>query len=77
MASSTPGTILVDEATGARINVGDVVPDFRGDPHTVLGWIAPHHAGSTGRVIVADEAASFGERTFYPGVINARIVDAD
>lgn len=54
--------VLRETATGRMVQVGDRLPDFRGDLHTVQDWYA-RPAPSTGRVVT-----DLGE--YYPSVIN-------
>lgn len=63
---------LVD-VDGAVIAIGAQVKDFRGDAWVVTDWRAPQHEGSSGRVYLRGEGGQ-GEREFFPGVINAKIV---
>jgi hypothetical protein len=63
---------LVDTTTGREIKIGDQVKTFRGEPATVKGFRPPHKPGSSGRVIVD---LGNGDRDFFPGVINARLVE--
>ena len=65
---------LVDTKTGREIRIGDVVKTFRGEDAKVLGWSEPRHSASTGRVDVFLIDAGYRQE-FFPGVINARIVD--
>jgi hypothetical protein len=57
---------------GNPIEIGTQVTDFRGKLWTLTDWTAPRHAASTGRVYLRAED---DEREFFPGVINAKIVD--
>ena len=68
---------LVDEKTGAVIEKGAIVTDFRGDTFILDDWTAPRHEGSTGRVYVrpAEDPKAIA-REYYPGVIGAAIVPA-
>lgn len=70
-------TRLVDNATGLDLVPGDTVVSFRNEHYTLLGWVAPRNPSSTGRIIVTDPRSTFGEREFFPGVINATIIIND
>lgn len=76
MTYTTPGTRLVHR-DGHVVEVGERVPDFRGEPLTVLGWRIGSHEGSTGRVLVKDPLASFGEREYFPGVIECTVEEVE
>lgn len=59
---------------GERLNVGDIVKDFRGTPMVIAGIRAPKHSGSTGRISFnAADGVYLGE--FYPSVIGAGLVE--
>lgn len=58
---------------GHLIKAGDKVLDFRGDEVTVIDWSAPQHAASSGRVVLRDKSG--WEHPYFPGVINADIVE--
>jgi hypothetical protein len=64
--------LLVDESSGARINLGDAAETFRGETVIVRGWEAPRSRASAGRVYVEEEDGN--HRSYYPSVINARVV---
>jgi hypothetical protein len=64
---------LIDEKTGAEIKSGDPVTTFRGEKYELTDFAPPKHSASTGRVYLEDENGNTVE--FYPGVINAKIVD--
>lgn len=62
---------VLKSASGARLNIGDKVVDFRGDECVIVGWTAPRTPESTGRVML-----SYGGgpgHDYYPGVINAHL----
>jgi len=61
---------LVDN-NGQVIVAGDKVRCFRGEEHTVQGFQAPRHEGSSGRVIV--ETSDGFRREFFPSVFNLKI----
>ena len=54
---------LVFKRTGAPIQKGEVLEDFRGDIARILSGTPPHKPSSTGKV-----STSAGE--YYPGVFN-------
>ena len=58
---------------GKAIKKGQVVKDFRGEPHKVVGFAPPHKEGSTGRVYTKHGDDFEHEGSFFPGVINAKI----
>lgn len=58
---------------GKAIKKGQVVKDFRGEPHKVVGFAPPHKEGSTGRVYTKHGDDFEHEGSFFPGVINASI----
>jgi hypothetical protein len=64
---------LLCEETGNEIKAGDAVVTFRGERATVIGFQPPQHPASTGRVHIKD--AEGRDHWFFPGVINARIVE--
>jgi hypothetical protein len=66
-------TKLINESTGNELKKGDIVQDFRGESHVLIGFRAPHKPASTGRVIVKS-LDSEDVREYYPSVINAKIV---
>jgi hypothetical protein len=61
---------LIDEMSGARINLGDAAKTFRGEPAVVRGWEAPRSRTSTGRFCVEFEDGQMA--SYYPSVINAK-----
>jgi len=60
---------LVDKDTGEEIKLPAKLKDFRGDEHIVVSFQAPHKPSSTGRVYTKDGGS------FFPSVVNAKIVD--
>jgi len=64
---------LISRLDGTEINVGDKVPDFRGDIATVLHIYPPSTVtgGQGGRVHLRYEAIGF-DSLYFPGVIHAR-----
>jgi len=58
---------------GKPIKKGQVVKDFRGDPHTVKGFAPPHKPSSSGRVYTTHGEKGEYEGSFFPGVIGASI----
>jgi rRNA maturation protein Nop10 len=62
---------IVVEKTGARVALGSTITDFRGDQAVLVNFIAPHQAGSTGRVVVQAEGR---EELYYPSVYGLKIV---
>jgi hypothetical protein len=63
---------LYDKTTGAEIKVGDIVETFRGERVELLGFRAPTHEGSTGRVDVQVVGTQIRSE-YFPSVINAEI----
>lgn len=63
---------LIDTTTQREIKIGDQVKTFRGETAVVKGFRPPHKPGSSGRVIVD---LGNGDRDFFPGVINAQLVE--
>lgn len=59
---------LVHKPTGTTVSKGEVLADFRGTEHTIMGGRAPHKAGSTGAVWLA------GGMEFYPSVLDCEWV---
>jgi len=60
---------LVDKDTGEEIKLPAKLKDFRGDEVIVVSFQAPHKPSSTGRVYTKDGGS------FFPSVVNAKIVD--
>ena len=59
--------------SGKILQIGDTVKDFRNEDMTIKGWTSGRDwsdNGGTGRVHT-------DRGTFFPGVINARIVESD
>lgn len=73
MAVQSDGLTLVNATTREPLEAGQLVADFRGSVWTLTGGRAPQHAGSTGRVWLADGTRA-GE--FFPSVIGAEWVAA-
>lgn len=63
---------VVDEATGTVLPLGAKIKDFRGDPATLVGYSAPRHEGSSGRVTVRLKGGF--ETQYYPGVFSLKLV---
>ncbi len=61
---------LVHNETGAEVEIGHAVVDFRNEPGTVTGWQEPKHAGSSGRIEV-------GGWEFYPSVFNCKWIEQE
>jgi hypothetical protein len=64
---------LIDEKSGARINLGHTAQTFRGEPVVVRGWGALRSRASFGRVYVEFEDRHTASS--YPSVINAKVDD--
>ena len=63
---------LIFSNTGEEVVAGELVHDFRGDAQRVISIETPRHAGSTGRVYLADpDSDSAIPRGYYPSVIGA------
>ena len=62
---------LIDEQSGARINLGDAAQTFRGEPVVVRRWQALRSRASSGRVYVEFEDGHTA--SYYPSVINAKV----
>ena len=62
---------LISKTTGEELRVGEVVHDFRNDPHVLIDARAPHKPSSEGFVTLRsmDEKAFVAE--YYAGVIDA------
>ena len=62
---------LINKTTGKELIIGNVVHDFRDEPHILIGATPPHKPSSEGFVVLRsmDEHAFVGE--YYAGVINA------
>jgi hypothetical protein len=65
---------LISKTTGKELIIGEVVHDFRNDPHVLIDARPPHKEGSSGFVYLRsmDEYASL--REYYAGVIDAKWV---
>jgi hypothetical protein len=59
---------------GGMLKKGDVVKDFRGDKHKIVGFEMPHHSGSTGRVFTKHGPKFKYDGSFFPSVVGAKIV---
>lgn len=66
-------TKLINTTTGQELTIGQEVTCFRGEKYTLVGFRAPKHEASTGRVIVKKEGSKWSDE-FFPSVINAEIV---
>jgi hypothetical protein len=55
-------------ANGVLVEAGDRVVDFRGSRAQVVGWAAPRHPGSSGRVVVSFTGDEAAVREYYPTV---------
>jgi hypothetical protein len=64
---------LIHKATGAEVEVGDIVTDFRNDTATVVGWEIPKSPASSGRIRVAVEDVQF-PASYYPSVFECEFV---
>jgi hypothetical protein len=64
---------LIDKKTRREIKTGDKVTDFRGIRWTLEGFTPPVSTNSTGRVFLQDADGEISQ--FYPGVIDAMIID--
>jgi hypothetical protein len=67
---------LVDQDTGADLNIGDERTTYRNDQVRIESLQPPDRPGSTGKVYVGfgDDARSAG---LFPGLVNAKFVDLD
>ena len=55
--------LLVETTTQRLIQRGEILADFRGDTHRIVGGSAPHKPSSTGRIRTGED------REFYPSVV--------
>lgn len=62
---------LFNKTTGKELTIGEVVHDFRDEPHILIDARPPHKPSSSGFVTLRsmDEHAFVAE--YYAGVINA------
>lgn len=63
---------LVNKA-GVEVNEGDIVTNFRGEDHYILGGSPPHRQGSSGHVSVEKTHKinkGLGDWQYYPTVFN-------
>src|SRR5210317_1976862 len=58
---------------GKPIKKGQVVKDFRDEPHKVVGFAPPHKPSSSGRVYTKHGDDFEHEGSFFPGVVGATI----
>jgi len=65
--------LLIDEKSGARINLGDATQALRGEVVAVRGCEAPHWRSSSGRVYVDFEDGHTA--SYYPSSIKAKADD--
>lgn len=65
---------LINKETNREIKVGEQVTDFRGKPAIVVGFQSPLFAGSEGRIYVKEKTFDY-EKSYYPSVFGAKIVD--
>jgi hypothetical protein len=65
---------LLDKTTNKELIIGEIVHDFRNDPHVLIDARPPHKPSSTGFVTLRsmDEHAFVAE--YYAGVIDAEWV---
>jgi len=63
MTIEKDGYRLVHKNTLKDVNVGEELPDFRGDAGVIEGGYPPTHEGSTGRVQIKDRLS-----TLFPSV---------
>jgi hypothetical protein len=66
---------LINEETGAEIQVGDKVTSSGGDEYILQSFKEPHKPSSTGRVYVKPASGEGMSREFFPSVIGAKIVE--
>lgn len=59
--------------SGKVLKKGDKVKTSDGT-HKIVGFELPHHSGSTGRVYVHDKQAAFKMASYFPGVVDSKIV---
>jgi hypothetical protein len=65
---------LFDITTGEEIAIGAQRITSRGERVIVTSFAAPHHQDSTGRVYVKFIDNNETTASYFPGVINAKIV---
>ena len=65
---------LVSIETGNEIKMGSPAKTFRGEDVIVMGFSAPRHPGSTGKVYCQEVGASY-QSQWFPSVIGAKIVE--
>lgn len=65
---------LVNAKTGAEVNRGDKVINFRDEPAILKGWVKPKHSGSTGRVVVSHHGDEM-HHEYYPSVYGLKWVE--
>lgn len=66
---------LVNEETGAEIQIGDKVVCFRGEEYILQSFREPHKPSSTGRVYVKPANGEGMSREFFPSVVGAKIIE--
>jgi hypothetical protein len=52
IASNAQGNWKLVNLAGEEVNRGDIITDFRGEDHYLLGGAPPHKQGSSGHVSV-------------------------
>jgi hypothetical protein len=71
--------ILVDEATGVPLVMGQPVVTFRGEPGTLVGWEPPYdpdsnlYRGAKVYIRMPLEKEEFAQR-YFPSVIGAKFI---
>jgi hypothetical protein len=80
VAETSTNWILVDAASGKHILVGDTLTTFRGEKVKIESMRPPHKPSSSGHVTIlhlSDDPKVIGAMIeVYPGVINAKFVQA-
>lgn len=64
---------LIDQRTGATIQMNSLRKTFRGEVVTVLSFTPPKVRGSTGRVRCREVGGAIVE--WYPSIIEAKIIE--
>jgi len=65
---------LVKEKTMESVKIGDKVVSFRGEEGTLVDFMEPHKASSSGRVYVQCKDKDYVDQ-WYPGVIGCEFVE--
>lgn len=73
MGVTTMALITTDAKTGARVFVGDIITDFRGDTAVFQGATRAAIPGKSGKVMASRDDTGQNTREYYDGVFNLTV----